>query len=288
MNISGKTKVVALLGWPVAHSLSPAMHNAAFQAAGLDYVYVALPVSPVMVKEAIAGMRALNLAGANVTIPHKEAIIPFLDEISEDAQKIGAVNTIVVSEERLKGHNTDVYGFLRSLEEGGARIKNAQFIIIGAGGAARAMAFGAALNMASSIVITDVVQEKADALAGNIKKAAPGVAVLSTAPESEEFRQSLLRADIIANATPLGMNGNDSMPLSRELMAKVPSSAIVFDAVYSKQETPFLKVAAELGLRPIGGLNMLLYQGVRSFELWTGVKPDESVMKNVLNQKFQI
>ena len=288
MNISGKTKVIALLGSPVAHSLSPAMHNAAFKAAGLDYVYIALPVSPVMVKEAIMGLRALNLAGANVTIPHKEAVIPCLDEISEDAQKIGAVNTIVVSEERLKGHNTDVYGFLRSLEEGGARIKNAQFIIIGAGGAARAMAFGAALNMASSIVITDVVQEKADALAGNIKKAVPGIAVLSTAPESEEFRQSLMRADVVANATPLGMNGNDPIPLSQELMAKLPSSAVVFDAVYAKHETPFLKSAADLGLRPIGGLNMLLYQGARSFELWTGIKPDENLMKNVLNQRFRI
>ena len=282
MNISGKTKIVALLGCPVSHSLSPAMHNAAFRAAGLDYTYIALPVSPVNVKEAIAGMRALNLAGANVTIPHKETVIPFLDEIADDAQKIGAVNTIVVSDERLKGHNTDVYGFLRSLEEGGARIKNARVVILGAGGVARAMAFGAALNAASSIVITDIAQEKADALAGGIKKAAPAAVVLSAAPDSDEFTRAIAEAYIIANATPLGMNASDALPLSRERMDKIPSGAVIFDAVYSKKNTPFLNHAAELGLRPIGGLNMLLYQGVRAFELWTGVKPDENIMRKVL------
>lgn len=284
--ISGKTKVIGLLGWPVSHSLSPAMHNAAFEKAGLDYVYVCLPVKPENVREAVQGMRTLGIAGCNVTIPHKEAVVPFLDEISLEAQKIGVVNTIVNREGRLTGYNTDVYGFLRSLEEKNLTVKKARTVIIGAGGVACAITIGCSLNEADSITIMDIIPEKAAALSQRAQEAASQVSVNHVPPGSDALVQALEHADIIANATPLGMKEGDSLPLTPHQMGLIPATAVIFDAVYSVKGTRLAQAAKERGIAYIGGMDMLLYQGVRAFEIWTGVSPDISVMKKVLQEKI--
>lgn len=278
--------MVGLLGLPVSHSLSPAMHNAAFKAAGLDFVYACFPVEPEHLADAIKGLRSLNFAGANITIPHKSSVLPLVDEVSEEAQKIGAVNTIVNQGGRLVAHNTDVYGFLRSLGEKGAQVVGGRIVIVGAGGVARAMAFGAALKGASEILLTDVISGKADALAADVRLAVSGVHIEVVAGDSDRFRNALSEASIIANATPLGMRESDPCPLSAERMRAISGGAFIFDAVYSRWETPLLRCAREMGLTYIGGLDMLLYQGVRAFELWTGVRPDETLMRNVLHENL--
>jgi len=286
MEVSGKTKVVGLLGLPVSHSLSAPMHNAAFEAAGLDYIYACFPVEPEHLTDAVNGLRALNFAGANVTIPYKSSVLPLVDEVSEEAKKIGAVNTIVNKGGRLVAYNTDIYGFLRSLEERGAQVAGACVVIAGAGGVARAMAFGAALKGASKIVLTDVISGKADALANDVRLAISGVSIEMVEGDSVRYKNALSQATIIANATPLGMRESDPCPLSMEQMRAIPRGAFIFDAVYSKGETPLQRSAREMNLTYIGGLDMLLYQGVRAFELWTGIKPDEAVMRNALHEEI--
>ena len=286
LKISGTTRVVGLFGWPVAHSLSPPMHNAAFEAAGLDFIYLCFPVAPDQVEQAVKSIRALGLAGINVTIPHKTAVIPFVDEISKAAQTIGAVNTIVNTKGRLSAHNTDVYGFLRSLKERDVKVKGADVVIIGAGGVARAMAMGSAVHNTQSITLCDVIAEKARELAGDVKRMAPSVDVKTVEAGSTELKSLLARASIVCNATPLGMKEGDSLPLDEESLDAIPGSAAIFDAVYSPFGTPLEKRAQARGLEYIGGLNMLLFQGVRAFELWTGHSPDIQVMKKVLKNKI--
>ncbi len=283
INISGKTRVVGLIGWPVSHTLSPLMHNAAFEAAGLDFVYVPFPVEPEHIADAIHGIRALGLAGVNVTIPHKEAVIPYIDDLSDEAGKIVAVNTIVNKGGRLFGYNTDVYGFLRALGEAGVEVKGARIAIVGAGGVARAMAIGSALEGAESITLTDIVLKKAWTLAADVERAAPGVKVKCAAPDSDKFLFALMDAQIVANATPLGMKPDDPLPTKTDA---IPGSAVVFDAVYNLTRTPFQRAAKARGCTVIGGIDLLLYQGVRAFELWTGTAPDLAVMKKVLQEKL--
>jgi len=285
LRISGKTRVIGLLGWPVSHSLSPAMHNAAFEKAGLDFVYVCLPVKPENVGNAIQGIRSLGIAGCNVTIPHKEAVVPFLDEVSLEAQKVGAVNTIVNNEGRLAGYNTDVYGFLRSVEEKGISLQKARVVMIGAGGVAHAIAICCGLNGAASISLTDIVPEKALALSGKIKVAVPDIEVNLVAPGSDALMQALEKACVVVNATPLGMKQDDPLPLTQDQIGLVPKHAVIFDAVYHIKGTQLCLAAEKRDMTYIGGLDMLLYQGVRAFEIWTGITPDISLMKKVLQEK---
>ena len=285
-SVSGKTKIVGLLGWPVSHSLSPTMHNPAFQDAGLDYVYVCFPVRPDEVENAVKGIRGLGIAGANVTIPHKAAVIPCLDEVSQEAKIVGAVNTIVNREGRLSGYNTDVYGFKRSLEDSGVRLQGARLIVIGAGGVARAIAVGAALEGARSIILTDIVPEKALELADAVKKASPELEIQTVAPESAQFHEALKEATLVANASPLGMKQGDASPLKPEQLEILREKAAIFDAVYNIKGTLLQDLAGERDILYISGLDMLLYQGVRAFELWTGQSPNTELMKKMLRLRL--
>lgn len=276
MNISGKTKVTGLFGWPVEHSLSPAMHNAAFAHLKLDYCYVTFPVRPDLLENAVKGIRALDLAGVNVTVPHKENVIPFLDEVSEEAIFIGAVNTIRNDAGKLTGYNTDGRGFMQSLSEAGISAAGRKIIIIGSGGASRAIGYYLAKE-ASSLYLYDVDSKKAGLLQQHLNSIKGNVSLIDYA--SAKSREFYSGVDIIINATPLGLKPSDPSPVDFPL---IHSSHIVCDLIY--KETPLLREAAKLGCKTINGLGMLLWQGIFAFEIWTGQKPPVEVMKEALTR----
>jgi shikimate dehydrogenase len=274
MNISGKTKVVGLLGWPVEHSLSPAMHNAAFRHLDMDYCYVTFPVRPDLLGDAVKGIKGLGLGGANVTVPHKENVMPFLDEISEEAEFIGAVNTIKNDNGKLTGYNTDGRGFMQSLSEAGIDVRNKNILIVGAGGASRAIGYYLCKE-AASVCLFDVDANKAGSLKERLNKLKGNVSLsVADAIKSKEFFSGI---DVVINATPLGLKPDDPMPLD---MALIESRHIVCDLIY--KETPFLRGAAKKGCKTMDGLGMLLWQGAFAFETWTGVKPPVDVMREAL------
>lgn len=252
------------------HSLSPAMHNAAFARMGLDCLYLLFPVRPEHVSGAIPGVRALSLVGINVTVPHKEKVIPYLDEVDEEARSIGAVNTIVNREGVLKGYNTDGRGFLRSLEENEIDITGKNVLVIGAGGASKAISYYIA-RKASKFFLSDIDTDKAERLKKSLLKD-PGTTVY--APDSLNIAKGM---DVIVNATPLGLKESDPLPIPIDL---IDGSQTVIDLIY--KETPLLKEAGKKGCRTLDGLGMLLWQGVLASELWTGKKPPVDVMRAAL------
>ncbi|MCL5061794.1 MAG: shikimate dehydrogenase [Nitrospirae bacterium] len=271
MNISGKTKVTGLFGYPVEHSLSPAMHNAAFEYLKLDYCYVTFSVRPDMLKDAVQAIRALGLKGVNVTVPHKENVIPFLDEISEEASFIGAVNTIKNDDGKLTGYNTDGRGFMQSLSDAGIDARDKKIIIVGAGGASRAIGYYLCKE-ASEVHLFDVDDKKADSLKEHLNKLKGNVSLADA--KSVKNKDFFSGIDIIINATPLGLKMDDPMPVDISLIDK---SHVVCDLIY--KETPLLREASRIGCKTMDGLGMLLWQGVFAFEVWTGIMPPVDVMK---------
>ena len=283
MNISGTTKIVGIFGYPVRHSASPAMHNAAFKSLGLDYAYLPFEVRPEKVGEAARALIPLNITGVNITIPHKETIIPYLSGTSREAELIGAVNTIVVRSDELIGYNTDGQGFVASLrEDGGKEIKGKALLVLGAGGAARAIVAQAALEGAGKILVTDKIKEKAEKMVSDIRKNISS-GEIRTIPR-EEIKPRLRETDFLINATPVGMNPQDPLIIDPDWLS---SSLLVFDLVYNLGETKLMKAARERGCRVIGGLGMLIHQGAISFKLWTGKDAPIRVMREVLEEKFR-
>jgi shikimate dehydrogenase len=251
--VDGNTRVFGILGRPVAHSLSPAMHNAAFRELGINAVYVAFPVTDLT--RAVAGLRGLAIAGVSVTIPFKEEIIPMLDEIDPVAARMGAVNTVVNREGKLRGYNTDWRGALTAL---GTKtvIKGEHFLILGAGGAARAIAFGIK-EAGGEVTLTDVDAPRAAALARDLGAAAIPPKAVGECP-----------ATILINATPVGMEPHDQeIPINPNLLSRF---TLVMDIVYRPVQTRLLKEAAARGAATLDGLQMLLHQATAQFELWTG------------------
>jgi len=271
MVINGQTKITGIIGYPVRHSLSPQMHNRAFQALGLNYCYVPMEVHPKDLKEAIFGLRALGFVGINVTVPHKEAVIGFLDELSEEAKFIGAVNTIKFEQGKMKGFNTDAEGFLTSLEEEKIVIKNKEVLLVGAGGAAKAVAFAIG-NLCNKLYIYNRTREKAEAIAERLKNRAVAVEILSTAEVPETVT-------LVINATSLGLNQDDPLPFNVDSLQK---HQIVYDLIY--KETPLQKVVAQKGIRVYDGSGMLLWQAVAAFRIWTGKEPPVHVMRDALRK----
>ncbi|MEK6583193.1 MAG: shikimate dehydrogenase [Nitrospirota bacterium] len=267
MKISGKTKVLGLLGFPVGHSLSPAMHNTAFEKLGLDCCYVTFSVKPEFLRDAVKSIKALNLAGVNVTVPHKERVIPFLDEVDKEASFIGAVNTIVNDNGRLTGYNTDGRGFMRSLSEAKISVNKKNVLVIGAGGASRAIGYYLCRN-ASKLFLYDIDKKKAGKLISDLNKIRGNVSFFSSQLED---------MDIIINATPLGLKKNDPLPVDVNLLNP---KHVVCDLIYKK--TPLLEKASKKGCKTLNGLGMLLWQGVFAFELWTGRRPPVEVMRKSL------
>lgn len=285
---TGKTKNLGVMGWPIAHSLSPAMQQAAIEKGGIDYSYVALPVKPEQLPQAVEGLKALNFSGWNVTIPHKRAIMPLLDEIDEDAAVIGAVNTVVNDGGRLKGYNTDVLGFLSPFRDRGIRLEGAKVLLLGAGGAARAVLWGCLREGAAAVALAVRNRDKGEALATEFRSRARAELTVCTF-ESEEYKEALSTADVLVNTTPLGMMPKvDETPAVEWQLVK--TTAFVYDIIYTPAETRFLREAREHGCQIQNGEAMLAGQGAAALALWTGIEPDaacmcEALRNELLNQK---
>ena len=269
IQISGRTKITGLFGYPVEHTLSPAMHNAAFTELGLDYCYVPFLVHPDYLEYAVKAIKSLNLIGVNVTVPHKEKVMPFLDEINEEASFIGAVNTIVNSGGRLIGYNTDGRGFIQSLSEGGISIEDKNILIIGAGGASKAISYYLS-QKAKTLYLYDIDKYKAEKLVQDLNNIFNNVYIIENISSIDRFH-------IIINATPLGLKKEDPLPFDTTLLR---TEQTVCDVIYKK--TRLLEEASKKGCVTLDGMGMLLWQGVFAFELWTGKKPRVEVMRNAL------
>lgn len=264
-------KIVGIIGYPIGHSISPAMHNAAFQALKLDYEYVPFEVNLLDLKEAVTGLRALHVAGFNVTIPHKETIIPLLDEVTKLARTIGAVNTVENQEGKLVGYNTDGPGFIESLaEDAGFDPKNKEVVVLGAGGASRAVSTMLAEVGARNITIADIVEEKARNLSGYLD--CRFVKINGT-----DMQKALDRADLLVNTSPVGMHPKTGeSPLSENI--KFHKELTVYDVIYNPSETKLLKSAKAAGCRTISGLGMLIRQGALAFTVFTGEEAPIEIM----------
>lgn len=270
MKITGNTRTLGIFGDPVEHTLSPAIHNAAFEALGLDLVYLPFRVSPEALKGAVESVRALEMPGVSVTIPHKEKVIEYLDEVDDLSKAIGAVNTIVNKGGRLKGYNTDALGYLLSLkEETGFVPKGKTIIVIGAGGAARAIAYSFIKGEAKSVIIANRTLPRAKILADEFNGCASAVTL-------DGVGGFMKGADIIINTTSLGMMGEGELNIPVEAL---PAHAVVSDIVYRPLDTQLIKKARLLGLKAHTGLGMLVQQGIIAFELWTGLKAPAEVMQ---------
>jgi shikimate dehydrogenase len=268
--IDAKTRMAGIIGWPVGHSLSPVMHNAVYDALGMNWRYVAFPVRPEHIAEAVAGIRALNLAGVNVTIPHKETVMPHLDELTPAARAIGAVNTIIVEDDTLIGDNTDVSGFLEALDQAGVPLAGRHALILGAGGAARAAAWGL-LTRQMRVSLLARTAGRGERLAEDMRCAVPGadIVVVAHSPRS---------VDLLVNCTPVGMIPEpDRSPLPGGLT--IDAHMAVMDMIYRPLETTLLRQARQAGARVVSGLDMLVYQGIVAFERWTGQLPPADLMR---------
>jgi shikimate dehydrogenase len=266
-----KMKRVFLIGQPVAHSVSPAMQNAALRAHGLDWRYELLETPRAHLPAAIQRVRADDCAGANVTIPHKESVVEFLDDVTPAARQIGAVNTIVKRDGKLIGENTDGYGALQTLREARVELRDARIIVLGAGGAARAAVFAFAAAGVQSIGIINRTSARAVALANSLRAHFPRLAL--TINQHEWIGD----AELVVNATSVGMTPRvDESPMPTGIA--LPRGAATFDMVYRPQETRFLRDAGKSGAHTIGGLSMLAHQGAVAFTLWTGRAAPVQVM----------
>ncbi|MFC1987845.1 shikimate dehydrogenase [Chloroflexota bacterium] len=277
MVVSGKTILCGLIGDPVEHSMSPAMLNAAFKKTGLDYLYVPFRVKREKLGKAIEGMRSLNIRGLNVTIPHKVAVLQFLDELDPLAEKIGAVNTIVNDDGVLTGHNTDGAGFLQALLEKGIKPEGKSMVILGAGGASRAISFTLA-DRSSRLVILNRLEELgwAEELASKLSQTS-GKEVEALELNQQNLAKVLGKADVLVNATSVGMSPNvDQTPLESGLLRP---NLTVYDIVYNPIKTRLLKEAEVAGAETISGVDMLIWQGALAFEKWTGRKAPVELMR---------
>ncbi len=277
--ISGRTRICGVIGDPIEHTMSPIMHNAAFEKTGLDYLYVPFKVKKEDLGRAVEGMRALNIRGLNVTIPHKVAVIPLLDELDPLAEKIGAVNTIVNEKGTLKGYNTDATGFLQALLERGIEPRGENIVILGAGGASKAISFILAERGSHLVILNRLLElDWAEALASRLSTISQEE-VKALELIEENLAKTLEKTDILVNATSVGMS-----PLIEE--TPVPSKLlkpglIVFDIVYNPIKSRLLIEAEQIGAKVIGGLDMLVWQGALAFEHWTGLKAPVQLMKKV-------
>ncbi|UCE97404.1 MAG: shikimate dehydrogenase [Dehalococcoidia bacterium] len=275
--ISAKTRICGLIGDPVVHSVSPVMHNASFKKLGLDYIYLPFKVETHNLYGAIAGVKTLGIRGFNVTIPHKVAVIPLLDELESLAMKIGAVNTIVNDEGCFKGYNTDADGFLKALLEKDIQPKGKKAIVLGAGGASRAISFILAEKGAEIVILNRKLElnwalELANKISLFSKTEARAMELTD-----DNLSLALDAADILVNATSVGMSPN----IDRSLVPKnlLKPGLVVFDAVYNPLKTRLLSDAELAGAKTISGIEMLVWQGALAFELWTGFRAPLDVMK---------
>jgi len=282
MEITGKTGLYALIGNPVEHSLSPLMHNAAFRNLSLDSVYVALRVSRYDLEKAISGIRSLGILGFNVTIPYKTDILSFLDDVDKMAVEIGSINTVVCKKDKLIGYNTDGEGALKTLVEGGADPEGKKIVLLGAGGAAKSIAYYIA-PLASSLIIMNRTKSKAVELCSSIKNLF-STSVKGKKLTTRNLHNELSNTEILINATSVGMYPNSDLTLVTRGLIRTEMT--VFDIVYTPLETSLLCEAKRAGANTINGIKMLVYQGAKAFELWTNRKAPIDVMIKAITDKL--
>jgi len=269
------TQYIALIGYPLGHSVSPIFQQAALDRRHMDMKYLAWEVVPEGLAGALERLRQPENLGANVTIPYKEKVLPFLDRLEGQARDIGAVNTIAKDKGALVGYNTDGQGFLQALrEEGGLEPRGYEVVLLGAGGAARALAFSLLKAKVRSLTIYNRGLEGAQKLAGDLEKVLARGQVVRALPWDDRL-SGLPPCQLVVQATPLGTRGDSASPLPARL---IPRGVLAYDLVYNPPETPFLKEARKAGARALGGLPMLVYQGASSFKLWTGQDAPLEVM----------
>jgi shikimate dehydrogenase len=279
MNLSGHTKPFAVLGHPIGHTLSPVMHNASMQELGFDGIYLALDVHPDRLMEVLPAMALMGFAGVNLTVPHKEVAFHGLEKLDESAKLFGAANTIEFTEDGMVGHNTDGYGFLKALEEAfGKTVEGDSIFVLGCGGAGRATALQAAAKGAQSIVLADIDAERVQKLNDEIIGLTPQVEVVQALGKPEQVERCRA-CDLVVQASPVGMKRGDPSLLPPEAFR---AGQRAFDLIYMYPETAFLSTAREAGAEIANGLGMLLHQGARAFEIWTGSEPSVSAMRKAL------
>lgn len=278
--ITGKTAVYCVIGHPVGHSLSPAMQNAALRSLGLDAVYVAFDVPPELLEDAVRGLRAAGVRGVNCTIPHKEALIPLVDEVSAEAALIGAINTLAFREGRIIGHNTDAPGFLSALRAAGCEPAGKRALVLGAGGSSRAVVVALAREGAR-VRLANRTPERARELAEQVNEAVGADRVEAVPWEPEELARGTRSAELLVNTTSLGMSPHI------EAAPPVPAEAFhpglfVYDLIYNPQETLLLRTARSRGAAGAHGAGMLARQGALSLEIWTGRQAPADLMESVV------
>ncbi|MFW9945716.1 MAG: shikimate dehydrogenase [Candidatus Odinarchaeota archaeon] len=273
--VTARTKILCVIGHPIEHSMSPIMHNAAIQDLGLDYLYIAFDIPPNKLKEAIKGLKTLNIRGINVTLPYKEKVMKFIDKVDQTAQKIGAINTIKNEDGLLIGRNTDAEGANKALFDAGCEITGKNVVLIGAGGAAKAILYSLASNT-NKITIINRSEDRAKKLVNELKNKMD-INIESKKYDEIILKEEISNADILINATPIGMFPMiDITPVSKKIIHK---DLFVFDLIYNPLETKLIKDSKEIGCQTLSGLDMLVNQGALAFEWWTNKKPNLELMK---------
>lgn len=286
MKIDGKTRIYGVFGYPIKHSASPAMQAAAFASFRLNAVYLPFAVRPAELKKAVEAIIPLGLGGVNVTIPHKEKIIRFLDGLSPRAKRIGAVNTIVIRRVKLVGCNTDCHGFLSSLKgDLGFSPRGERAFVLGAGGAARAVAFALAEAGVVHLYLSDIIKNRASVLAANVRRHFPRCQVEAVPLKKDTVAEKISHSRLLVNATPVGMKPSDPLPVERNVLR--PDLA-VYDLVYNPGRTKLVKAARRAGAKAAGGQGMLVHQGAIAFRLWTGKSAPVALMRKALERHLQI
>jgi shikimate dehydrogenase len=276
--INAATRLCAVYGSPIAHSASPAMHNAAFAALGLDWRYLAFEVDPKNLRAAIAGAKVMGFAGLNLTVPHKLLAVDMVDVLDESAIKWGAVNTIRFDEAGAIGFNTDADAIITALREAFAmELRGAKVLLLGAGGAGRTAALKLASENVAELFLVNRTQNKAGEIANEVKKRFPSVKIMVGHPKAD--------VDLILNATSLGLKADDSSPLD-EKQFPLNQTRAVYDMIYRPAETALLKSAKVAGCKTANGLGMLLHQGAKAFEIWTGKTAPLDMMRRALEQNI--
>ena len=272
--------MLGVCGYPVEHSLSPAMHNAAIASLGADYVYVPFSVRPEEVGSAVGAMRPLGIVGLNLTIPHKERVLPYLDCIDPDAQRIGAVNTVFNDGGVLRGFNTDGHGFAAPLSDMGVALSGLRTLVLGAGGAARSIVFLLAAREAR-VTLANRTLARAERLARDVEEATGARVECIALSDGAAVAGAAADAELVVNTTSVGMwpHENDDLPVPRECLH---TGQVVYDLVYRPLETRLLAAAGASGARTLNGVRMLVHQGAASFELWTGIRPPVDVMETAV------
>jgi shikimate dehydrogenase len=278
MHIDGSTTIVGIFGAPIKHTASPAMHNAAFAALDMNWAYLAFHVDPQNLRTALRGAHDMGLVGINLTIPHKILALDWIDEIDAEARKLGAVNTVCMEKGKLRGYNTDGYGFLKAIKEDfNLSIKGKRVLVLGAGGAGHGIAVKCAMDGAARVFVANRTPARIEPIAREIRGTKTEFLALKLA--AEDIREVIHEVDLVVNATSVGLEEGDSLGLGADLFSP---RLHVYDTIYRPAETELLRIAAGAGAKVANGLSMLLHQGAKAFEIWTKRKAPLAVMRRAL------